>query len=82
MMLCLNTAARRVTFCIQDQGQKSGGQRWQGPRSLRDLAGCAPCPGAAQIHRLPRSTAGAWREAVPRAGGSAAGKGWENYRKT
>src|SRR5215471_18752628 len=41
-MLYLNTAARRVTFCIQDQGQKSRGQRWPGPHSLRDLAVCGP----------------------------------------
>ena len=41
-MLYLNTAARRVTFCIQDQGQKGRGQRWPGPHSLRDLAGCGP----------------------------------------
>jgi len=42
MMLYLNTAGRRVTFCIQDQGQKSRGQRRPGPHSLRDLAGCGP----------------------------------------
>jgi hypothetical protein len=41
-MLYRNTAARRVMFCIQDQGQKSRGQRWPGPHSLRDLAGCGP----------------------------------------
>lgn len=38
----LNTAACRVTFCVQDQGQESRGQWWPGPHSLRDLAGCGP----------------------------------------
>ena len=41
-MLYLNTAACRATFCIQDPGQKSRGQRWPGPHNLRDLAVCGP----------------------------------------
>jgi hypothetical protein len=49
MGLYLNTAARRVTFCVQDQGQESRGQWWPGPHSLRDLAGCVQSswPGSA-----------------------------------
>jgi hypothetical protein len=40
--LYLNNAARRVTFCVQDQVQESRGQWWPGPHSLRDLTGCGP----------------------------------------
>src|SRR5215472_1649474 len=41
-MLYLNTAARRVTFCVQDQGQEGRGQWWPGPHGLRGLAGGGP----------------------------------------